>query len=104
MYLSCAESWVTKPTRSRFSGLKIETALSLAVSPTKSLLAWVVWVQLRKKKWLPISCKRHQIGHLEFSPHRLLTASEEVRAVTHDLGLSPTQSRKSEVDSETNSR
>jgi len=33
-----------------------------------------------------------------------VTASKEVREVTHDLGLSPTQSRKSAVDSGTNSR
>src|SRR5438445_7579895 len=28
---------------------------------------WVqVWVQLKKEKWLPISRKRHQMGHLDF--------------------------------------
>ena len=28
---------------------------------------WVqMWVQLVKKKWLPVSPKRHQIGHLDF--------------------------------------
>jgi len=26
------------------------------------------WVQLKNEKWLPICCKRHQIGHLHFSP------------------------------------
>jgi len=36
--------------------------------------AWVqVWVQLKKEKWLPISRKRHQIGHLDFRSFRLLT-------------------------------
>ena len=35
---------------------------------------WVqVWVQLKKEKWLPISRKRHQIGHLDFQSFRLLT-------------------------------
>jgi len=24
------------------------------------------WVQVEKEKWLPISCKRHQIGRLDF--------------------------------------
>jgi hypothetical protein len=38
------------------------------------LLAWVqVWVQLKKEKWLPISRKRHQIGHLDFKAFQLLT-------------------------------
>lgn len=28
---------------------------------------WVQdWVQLKRGKWLPFSCKRHQIGHLDF--------------------------------------
>jgi len=31
------------------------------------------WVQLEKEKWLPNSCKRHQIGHLDFGFPRLLT-------------------------------
>lgn len=32
-----------------------------------ALLAWVQdWVQLKKKEWLCITCKRHQIGHLDF--------------------------------------
>src|SRR5256885_14917016 len=35
---------------------------------------WVqVWVQLKKEKWLPISRKRHQMGHLDFRSSRLLT-------------------------------
>ncbi len=30
-------------------------------------LTWVqVWVQLKKEKWLLISRKQHQIGHLDF--------------------------------------
>jgi len=29
--------------------------------------AWVQdWVQVQKREWLPVSCKRHQIGHLDF--------------------------------------
>ncbi len=41
---------------------------------------WVqVWVQLQKEKWLPISRKRYQIGHLDFSSSRLLTETLEVR-------------------------
>jgi hypothetical protein len=36
--------------------------------------AWVqMWVQLKKEKWLPISRKRHQIGHIDFRSFRLLT-------------------------------
>jgi hypothetical protein len=55
-------------------------------------------------EWLRITGYPENIsGYVGLQP-RQLTASEEVRAVTHDLGLSPTQSRKSEVDSETNSR
>jgi hypothetical protein len=30
-------------------------------------------VQLKKEEWLPVSCKRHQIGHLDFWQPRLLT-------------------------------
>src|SRR5208283_2265587 len=42
--------------------------------------AWVqVWVRLKKEKWLPISRKRHQIGHLDFRSFRLLTEMLEVR-------------------------
>jgi len=37
------------------------------------------WVQLERGKWLPISCKRHQIGHLDFGPPRLLTEGLLVR-------------------------
>ena len=41
---------------------------------------WVQrWVQLEKEKWLPISCKRHQIGQLACWPPRLLTEMLEVR-------------------------
>jgi hypothetical protein len=41
---------------------------------------WVqVWVQLKKEKWLPISRKRHQIGHLDFRSFRLLTEGLLVR-------------------------
>src|SRR5216684_8888023 len=41
---------------------------------------WVqVWVQLKREKWLPISRKRHQIGHLDFRSFRLLTEMLEVR-------------------------
>ena len=44
--------------------------LSLCLSPG----FWVQhWVQLEQGKGLPISCKRHQIGHLGFSQPRLLT-------------------------------
>jgi hypothetical protein len=36
--------------------------------------AWVqAWVQQNEEKWLPISRKRHQIGHLDFRLPRLLT-------------------------------
>src|SRR5206468_10278364 len=45
-----------------------------AVHPDSEDDAWVqVWVQLKKEKWLPISRKRHQIGHLDFQSFRLLT-------------------------------
>src|SRR6266404_5104826 len=41
---------------------------------------WVqVWVQLKKEKWLPISRKRHQMGHLDFRSSRLLTEGLLVR-------------------------
>ena len=51
-----------------------------AVHPDSEDDAWVqVWVQLKKKKWLPISRKRHQIGHLDFRSFRLLTEMLEVR-------------------------
>src|SRR6266436_673389 len=41
---------------------------------------WVqVWVQLKREKWLPVSRKRHQIGHLDFRSFRLLTEMSEVR-------------------------
>src|SRR6266436_387590 len=41
---------------------------------------WVqVWVQLKRKEWLPISRKRHQIGHLDFRSFRLLTEGLLVR-------------------------
>ena len=55
------------------------------IGPSKNLIAlewppiqksqvWVqVWVQLKKEKWLPISRKRHQIGHSDFHLFRLLT-------------------------------
>src|SRR6266404_2752775 len=33
----------------------------------------------QKKKWLPMSRKRHQIGHLDFRLPRLLTEMLEVR-------------------------
>ena len=33
----------------------------------------------RKGKWLRIPCKRHQIGHLDFRPPRLLTEGLLVR-------------------------
>ncbi len=37
-------------------------------------MIWVQdWVQLRKEEWLRFSCKRHQIGHLDFQSFRLLT-------------------------------
>jgi hypothetical protein len=39
-----------------------------------ALGAWVqVWAQLEKVEWLPVSCSRHQIGHLDFGHQRLLT-------------------------------
>ena len=42
--------------------------------------SWVQhWVQLERGKWLPISRKRHQIGHLDFRHSRLLTEMLEVR-------------------------
>src|SRR5258707_6856090 len=51
-----------------------------AVHPDSEDDAWVqVWVQLKKEKWLPISRKRHQIGHLDFRSFRLLTEMLEVR-------------------------
>ena len=53
----------------RVSSLKLSAEMSPNPSP-----AWVqVWVQLKKEKWLPISRKRHQIGHLDFRSFRLLT-------------------------------
>src|SRR5258707_3660311 len=51
-----------------------------AVHPDSEDDAWVqVWVQLNEEKWLPISRKRHQIGHLDFRSFRLLTEMLEVR-------------------------
>jgi hypothetical protein len=45
-----------------------------------ALGAWVqVWVQLEKGKWLPVSCKRHQIGHLDLRARQLLTEGLLVR-------------------------
>jgi hypothetical protein len=45
------------------------------------LRPWVqVWVQLKKEKWLPISRKRHQIGHLDFRSFRLLTNLKTVES------------------------
>ncbi len=32
-----------------------------------------VWMRLKKEKWLPISPKRHQLGHVDFRQFRLLT-------------------------------
>src|ERR1700751_3850782 len=41
---------------------------------------WVQdWVQLESKEWLRIFGKRHQIGHLDFCPPRLLTEGLLVR-------------------------
>jgi len=35
---------------------------------------WVQrWVQPNRGEWLPVSCKRHQMGRLDFQLHRLLT-------------------------------
>src|SRR6266446_3143487 len=59
----------------RVSSLKLSAEMSPNLSP-----AWVqVWVQLKKEKWLPISRKRHQIGHLDFRSFRLLTEGLLVR-------------------------
>jgi hypothetical protein len=45
-----------------------------------ALGAWVqVWAQLEKGEWLPVSCNRHQIGHLDFGHQRLLTEGLLVR-------------------------
>src|SRR5882762_8050230 len=53
----------------RVSSLKLSAEMSPNLSP-----AWVqVWMQLKNEKWLPISRKRHQIGHLDFRSFRLLT-------------------------------
>src|SRR5260370_38305159 len=52
-----------------------------AVRPDSEDDAWVqVWVQLKKEKWLPISRKRHQIGHLDFRSFRLLTNCKTVES------------------------
>src|SRR5213082_2502990 len=58
------------------------------VRPAKS--AWLpqrlpdseddAWVQLKKEKWLSISRKRHQIGHLDFRSFRLLTNLKTVES------------------------
>lgn len=43
-------------------------------------LGWVQdWVQLKRKEWLRISGKRHQVRHLDFCHSRLLTEMLEVR-------------------------
>jgi hypothetical protein len=38
-----------------------------------------MWVRLEKGKWLPVSCKRHQIGHLDLRPYQLLAEGLLVR-------------------------
>ena len=53
------------------SSLKLSAEMSPNLSPA--------WVQLKKEKWLPISRKRHQIGHLDFRSFRLLTEGLLVR-------------------------
>src|SRR5712692_10475277 len=59
----------------RVSSLKLSAEMSPKLSP-----AWVqVWVQLKNEKWLPISRKRHQIGHLDFRSFRLLTDRLQVQ-------------------------
>jgi len=50
-------------------------------------------VQLKRGEWLQIPCKRHQIGHLEFSPHRLLTEGFQVRILAGEPNLSITCSK-----------
>ena len=53
------------------------------------LQPWVqVWVQLKKEKWLLISRKRHQIGHLDFRSFRLLT--ERLQSSLHPGALAAT--------------
>lgn len=43
------------------------------------LLAWVQdWVQLERQEWLRVSCKRHQIGSLDFRRFRLLTEGFQI--------------------------
>ena len=65
-----------------------------AVHPDSEDDAWVqVWVQLKKEKWLPISRKRHQIGHLDFRSFRLLTEMLEVRILAGE----PTTLSRSEL-------
>jgi len=49
---------------------------------------WVQdWVQLEKEKWLGSSRKRHQIGHLDFCPPRLLTEGLTVVSTLHAQGV-----------------
>src|SRR5580693_671467 len=49
---------------------------------------WVQgWVQLKRKEWLQASCKRHQIGHLDFSHPRLLTGCSETSGGRPELNM-----------------
>jgi len=68
-----------------YSGPERTDAISSSPRPARSVRGvtvtlerfyrvWVRdWVHLRQAKWLPVSCKRHQIGHLDFWSSRLLT-------------------------------
>jgi hypothetical protein len=39
----------------------------------RQALVWAQdWVQVKKKEWLRVLCKRHQTRHLDFGPPRLL--------------------------------
>ncbi len=56
----------------RKSSLRFQAERSLNQDTLTAL--WVqVLVQLEREKWLPISHKRHQIGHLDLRSSRLLT-------------------------------
>ena len=69
---------------SHFSSVSASMLLSCSTRSAESLCIslgiWVQhWVQAEKEKWLPISRKRHQIRHLDFSLRFLLAEGLLVR-------------------------
>jgi hypothetical protein len=62
----------------------LNSVVGRRVCSTVDLKAWVRrWVHVKRDEWLRISGKRHQIGHLDFQSHRLLTEGLEVTPVSN---------------------